>query len=119
MKKREKTMNDKRFVASKRDIILFSIISSFAFIFFIFPFSEPSNYLENILEIIIILLLLFLPEILAIIINKIIEHYNIQSKKWLLITKILFNIFTVINFAFWCFMVILFNSISHWFDSIE
>lgn len=92
-------MTDKRFVASKRDIILFSIISVFASTFVIFPFSEADSYKYYILQIIVVLSL-FLPEILAIIINKIILHYNVKNIKALKITKILFNIFTCINFTF-------------------
>ncbi len=107
-------MTDKRFVASKHDIILFSIISVFASIFVIITFFEP-NYLSDYEFEIFTLFFLFLPEILAIIINKIILHYNVKNIKALKITKILFNIFTCINFTFSGIAVLFVYTINHLF----
>ncbi len=112
-------MTDKRFVASNRDIILFSIISIFASTFLFIPILNIDNdNLDYSIEI-IVSLCLFLPEILAIIINKIILHYNVKNIKALKITKILFNIFTCFNFAFFGFIVCILYAISHWFDEIK
>lgn len=112
-------MTDKRFVASKRDIILFSIISVFASIFLFIPSSNIDNdSLDYSIEI-IVSLCLFLPEILAIIINKIILHYNVKNIKALKITKILFNIFTCLNFAFFGFLVCIVYAFKHILDEIK
>ncbi len=108
-------MTDKRFVASNRDIILFSIISIFASTFLFIPILNIDNdNLDYSIEI-IVSLCLFLPEILAIIINKIILHYNVKNIKALKITKILFNIFTCINFTFSGIAVLFVYTINHLF----
>ena len=71
-------MEDKRLVATKKDIIIFFV---FAFSFTIFSYMYM--YIE----------------VLAILINSFIKFMNIKNEIFLKITKILFNIFSFLYIA--------------------
>ena len=87
-------MEDKRLVATKKDIIIFFI--------FAFSFTIISCMYENIEDLfyrIAICLEYFIQPVLAILINSFIKFMNIKNKIFLKITKILFNIFSFLYIA--------------------
>ena len=87
-------MEDKRLVATKKDIIIFFV---FAFSFTIFSYMYM--YIEDFFHRFLICLFYFIQPILAILINSFIKFMNIKNEIFLKITKILFNIFSFLYIA--------------------
>ncbi len=88
-------MEDKRLIATKKDIIIFFI---FAFSFTIFSCMYID--IEDFFHKFSICLFYFIQPVLAILINSFIKFMNIKNEKFLKITKILFNIFSFIFIIF-------------------
>ena len=97
-------MEDKRLVATKKDIIIFFV---FAFSFTIFSYMYM--YIEDFFHRFLICLFYFIQPILAILINSFIKFMNIKNEIFLKITKILFNIF---SFIFIVFMGLIASSVN-------
>ena len=87
-------MEDKRLVATKKDIIIFFI---FAFSFTIFSCMYID--IEDFFHKFSICLFYFIQPVLAILINSFIKFMNIKNEIFLKITKILFNIFSFLYIA--------------------
>ena len=96
-------MEDKRLVATKKDIIIFFI---FAFSFTIISciYMDTKNFSRRFLT----CSFYFIQPVLAILINSFIKFMNIKNEKFLKITKILFNIFSFIFIVFMGFSAYLF-----------
>ena len=87
-------MEDKRLIATKKDIIIFFV---FAFSFTIISCMYIDT--KNIIKETSIYLFYFIQPVLAILINSFIKFMNIKNEKFLKITKILFNIFSFLYIA--------------------
>ncbi len=96
-------MEDKRLIATKKDIIIFFV---FAFSFTIISCMYIDT--KNIIKETSIYLFYFIQPVLAILINSFIKFMNIKNEKFLKITKILFNIFSFIFIVLMGFSAYLF-----------
>ena len=88
-------MEDKRLVATKKDIIIFFVISMFFSVLSISISDKPIK-----LELYYLIILFYITPIIALIINNIIKYKNIKNELTLKIIKILFNIFSFLFFIF-------------------
>ena len=77
-------MEDKRLVATKKDIIIFFVISMFFSFFSISISDKPIK-----LELYYLIILFYITPIIALIINNIIKYKNIKNELTLKIIKIL------------------------------
>ena len=97
-------MEDKRLVATKKDIIIFFVFAFSFTIIDIFVVGHIKNF-KHFISLIKYFSLYFPIPVLAILINNIIKFKNIKNEKILKITKILFNIFAFIYFFFMAFLL--------------
>ncbi len=88
-------MEDKRLVATKKDIIIFFVIAISFNIMDIIGVEKIYDF-HHFIDIMKLLSFFYLPPILAIFINFIVKFKNIKNEKILKIIKILFNIFIFI-----------------------
>ena len=108
-------MEDKRLVATKKDIIIFFVIAISYTIIDFWGFGKIEN-LHFFFTQILFVSIYFFPPIFAILINNIIKFKNIKNKKTLKIIKLLFNIFTLIYFIFMSLFLSFCYSMSNFFD---
>ncbi len=86
-------MNRNERIFTKREIILFSIISLFFSIVLLINFLENETSIREIINLIHAYFFLFIPSILAILLNLIFKLANIQNKIIIKITNIISSIF--------------------------
>ncbi len=82
-------MNDGKYVISKKTIIIYLIIS---LIYLVISYMWKAEFMGAI----VFELFFALPAIIALIINFTVKKFKIQNEKGIKITRIIYNIFTVI-----------------------
>ncbi len=94
-------MNKNELIVTRKDIIMFFIISLFFSIIAWNRALEISKTSE-LTERIIFLSFYFLPSILALLLNLIFKLTNIENEKFILFTKGMFSVFKTIYFLLIC-----------------
>ena len=110
-------MNEK-YLIPKKDLTIYFIISIFYMVFDLIS-TGKLHICCLLLLYLIYIALMYLPVILAIIFNSIVRSSIIKKEKIIKVLKILFNVFTVVWYALYGFLVYFGYCMSKAFDYVE